>query len=234
MECTILKTLRIEPGVAADYRFFEPFHYRAGRPRGVTRVLMARCSATPEPTIGIAVETVPPLNAAARETLLGDRYAGLSRRDRALALNREMRTIARIVVLPAFRGIGIGLRLVEALLQSAQTPFVEAFAAMGRVHPLFERAGMDPVPLPPGPAVLRLQHALAEEGLRPIDLVDLPLDRISTALRESLRTFARRKEGPVECWLAEARHTLLSAPLYYFWRNPDVACPNLCNLRREP
>jgi GNAT superfamily N-acetyltransferase len=226
MACTVLRTLRIEPGVAADYRFFEPFHYRAGPPRGVTRVLLAFCGDGALP-VGIAVETVPPLNCAARERALPGRYAGLSRRDRAVALNRDVRTIARVVVHPIYRGTGIGVRLVCAILNSAETPFVEAFAAMGRVHPLFERAGMRRVEVPRAPESVRLEAALAVAGVRPIDLVDLPLRRVRGAFREALRHAARDKAAAPGAWLAEARRRLLSSPVYYLWQRPPGAAESV-------
>lgn len=217
--CTVARGVRIERGEAADYRWFERFHYRGGRPRGVARVFVAwcgggECDGMPA---GIVVETMPPLNAAARERALGWRYAGQGRRERAVALNGEVRTIARVVVHPRVRGIGIGVRLVRRVLETAATPYVEAFAAMGRVHPLFERAGMVRVAAPRWPAGERVRDALAACGLRPVDLVDLRAETAGEAVRAALKAFARDKRGTAAQWLAEARQRLLSAPAYYLW-----------------
>lgn len=58
-------------------------------------------------------------------------------------LNAEVRCISRVIVHPSFRGLGIGVGLVRHALDTATTPYTEAIAAMGWVHPLFEKAGME-------------------------------------------------------------------------------------------
>ena len=217
--CSVLRGLSLERGNAADYAALERFHYRGGRPRGVLRLFRARCDGT---LAGVIVETVPPLNCAAREVVLRGRYAGMDQRARAVALNREVRTIARVIVHPLFRGVGVGGMLVSHVLAQAQTPFVEAFAAMGRIHPLFERAGMKRVEELPGRDALRLLAALQAVGMRPVELVDAEARALPRELRAALRAFARNKQAGVLGWVEEARRKLLSRPVYYFWRSPEV------------
>jgi GNAT superfamily N-acetyltransferase len=218
--CSVLRALEIAGGAKADYLALEGFHYRGGRPRGVLRIFAARCGGT---LAGVLVETVPPLNCAARETLLRARYACLDRRARALAINRDVRTIARVIVHPLFRGTGVGTALVKHALARAQTPYVEAFAAMGRVHPLFERAGMRRIDVPLSRQARQLLAALDAARLRPIDLVDAAASRMPAAVRRALRLFAKDKEAGPGNWLEEARHRLLSRPVYYFWSMPAVS-----------
>ena len=50
--------------------------------------------------------------------------------------------IGRLIVHPQFRSIGLSTWLVRTMCARATTRYVEAFAAMGRVHPFFTRAGM--------------------------------------------------------------------------------------------
>jgi N-acetylglutamate synthase-like GNAT family acetyltransferase len=57
-------------------------------------------------------------------------------------VNRHVRTISRVIVHPQFRALGIASQLVRRILQDCPTRYVEAVAAMGAVHPFFERAGM--------------------------------------------------------------------------------------------
>jgi predicted N-acetyltransferase YhbS len=57
-----------------------------------------------------------------------------------------VRTIARVIVHPQFRGLGVAARLVRRICNECPTRYVEAFAAMGDVHPFFEHAGMTRVP----------------------------------------------------------------------------------------
>ncbi len=52
-----------------------------------------------------------------------------------------------MIVGARFRGLGIATRLVRAYLAGPLTPRTEAVAAMGRVCPFFEAAGMTPYPL---------------------------------------------------------------------------------------
>ena len=57
-------------------------------------------------------------------------------------INLHVRTISRVIVHPQFRGLGIASALVRRICEDCPTRYVEAIAAMGEVHPLFEKAGM--------------------------------------------------------------------------------------------
>ena len=72
----------------------------------------------------------------------GGRYGGPDRRAAAALLNAEVEAISRVIVHPVYRGCGLAVRLIRHALMHAETPMVEALAAMGAVHPLFEKAGM--------------------------------------------------------------------------------------------
>jgi GNAT superfamily N-acetyltransferase len=148
--------LRVERGSLADYRALEHFHYAPGQPAvpaGVWRVVYSDRgpwsshhpkSRTPNPKssrlVAVAVLTFPTPASRAREralNLTGPRYG------RKLALvNAHVRTIARVIVHPQFRGLGLAARLVRRVCEQCPTRYVEAFAAMGEVHPFFEQAGM--------------------------------------------------------------------------------------------
>ena len=72
----------------------------------------------------------------------GGAYALPDVRRRAALLNRDFRRLARVIVHPTFRGIGLAVLLVRHALAHAPTPYVEALAVMGRIHPFFQTAGM--------------------------------------------------------------------------------------------
>jgi hypothetical protein len=74
------------------------------------------------------------------------------------------------VVHPQWRGLGLAVRLVRQALATMTTPYTEALAAMGRVHPFFERAGMSPTLLPPDAVSRRLVSAAELAGLSQADL----------------------------------------------------------------
>ena len=94
--------------------------------------------------IAVAVLAFPTPCSRARERTLhlaGPRYG-----PKLAFVNRHVRTIARVIVHPQFRSLGVAARLVRRICEDCPTRYVEAFAAMGDVHPFFERGGMQRVP----------------------------------------------------------------------------------------
>lgn len=241
---------RIEPGTMRDYAGLARFHYRGGRPTAVTAVYRAvhdgptvigryRGCASDTEVVGVLVVTRPPLDCALRTIATSARYAGLGRREAARLLNREVRTIARVVIDPAWRGTGLAVRLVRYALAESETIYTEALAAMGRVHPFFERAGMTRYDRPPHPADQRLLDALAMAGIDAHLLASprIVAERIAAleltaqqCLDRALRRWHRvagagrnrrnRPHSPVsrDAALDAARRRLLSRPVYYLVR----------------
>ncbi len=167
------QTLRLEAGSMRDYRALSEHHYRSGAPCAPTAIYALRHDApdaaarfrgaAPRPTLaGVLVMARPQLGCTLRDHATGGRYRGLKRSEAADLLNAEVRTIARVVLDPRYRGLGLAVRLVKHALIHAETPYVEALAAMGRVNPFFERAGMVRYEAPPRPADARLLDALTE------------------------------------------------------------------------
>jgi GNAT superfamily N-acetyltransferase len=138
-----LRQVRIARGTRADYAALAAHHYRARPPVAVALVGVAwHVTRRRRERAGVIVLTMPFLNNAARTAATDGRFAGADPAARARRLNAEVRTIARVVVLPRYRGIGLGRRLVRWALTQAGTRYVEAVAQMGHVHPVLERAGM--------------------------------------------------------------------------------------------
>src|SRR5687768_16918906 len=136
--------LRIERGTFADYRALEHFHYAPGRPGvlvGVWRAVyedlrLSRCAGSTEAicnlrleekhfdrksatanckskTIAVAVLAYPTPASRARErtlNLAGPRYG-----PKLAFVNRHVRTIARVIVHPQFRGLGVAAQLVRRI-----------------------------------------------------------------------------------------------------------------------
>ena len=246
MPSTINKYITIGVGTRGDYEALKGFHYREGRPGAVMRVFAARYVGPEFPRFlregvggagggmlaGVIVESLPALACALRRVALPGVFEVGDRSLAAAKLNREMRTISRVIVHPIFRGAGVAVGLVRHLLERAETPYIEALAAMGRVHPFFKRAGMREYDRPPLAGAVRLMAALEREGLRAVDLVDgcgggtgdaiagFMGGRIDVTgfLRRELERFTRMPAGtPVEVMMAKARHGVLSQPVYYLW-----------------
>lgn len=250
--------LRLRLGTMADYAALSEHHYRAQRPATATRVLVLE---DPRPSIAerfaspggdetvlraagnhssrqrklpgaVLVESLPSLSCRMRDWALRERYGShLAARSRAALLNAEVRCISRVVVAPAWRGLGLAVRLVRAALAEPTTPVTEALAAMGKVNPFFERAGMTAYPRPTHAHDARFIAALGRVGLAPRDLALLDaawsridaLDRPTRGwlLKELHRWYrqyvgrASDHETDPRKQLVVARERLMLEPVYY-------------------
>lgn len=158
----------IERGSMRDFGAFAHLHYRAGAPGRPVHVLRARLLGRGEDAlVGALVVAMPTLNASWRGAAWPGAYDTGDARADAHRLNREVRTIARVVVDPRLRACGVATRLVRAYLREPLTVRTEAYAAMGACCPLFERAGMRVVRTPPPARHARLLDALAHCGVEP-------------------------------------------------------------------
>jgi len=141
---TVFQDIHIVRGALADYQELARFHYCRRPPVAPALVgaawhMVGRASPR---RAGAIVLTMPCLNNAARAAATGDAFVAPNPRERARLLNRELRTIARVVVHPRYRGIGVGTQLVRWALEHAGTRYVEAIAELGFVHPFLVRAGL--------------------------------------------------------------------------------------------
>lgn len=139
--CTVTNRIVIERGTRADYQALARFHYRGKPCAAFTRIWRARDLAT-EATAGVIVETMPCLRCTLRDVATQGKFKHADRVQAARAVNDNFRCIGRIIVHPAYRGAGLAVALVRRVLHEAVTPYVEAMAVMGHVHPFFELAGM--------------------------------------------------------------------------------------------
>ena len=248
--------LTFAPGTIHDYDVLASHHYRSGRPGTCARVLTLRSD---RPTVvgrfiqrrdesravAVLVESMPMLSCRLRDVALDGRYrrAGTNAvaAGRAALLNCEMRTISRVIVHPQWRGLGLATWLVRAALDDATTIFTEALAAMGDVHPFFERAGMAAHHRPMHEHDARLLAALQRCGLTANDLLVIDdlrgcIDALDEPLRcmlerELLRWQQRATRGGVcgrrttdgDSWiiavLHDTRQRLLCAPVYFLHDN---------------
>jgi len=107
-------------------------------------------------------------------------------------LNEELECISRVVVHPMFRGCGLAVKLVRRAIAAAETPMVEALAAMGAVHPFFEKAGMTAYRLGPDTHTARLISAAEVVGLNSSDLAaGAPVRRVLAGKRTKASHFLK-------------------------------------------
>ena len=197
--------------------------------------------------VGVIVYAMPVPNVALRNRATANRYVGLGSKAGALGLlNAEMRCISRVVIHPSWRGMGLARWLVAETLPQAGTVLVEALAAMGRVHPFFEQAGMTRYEGELSADSVRLIEAMRTVGITDTALSDT--GRLAAAWgelggterdwvgREVARFGARfgrpgrriadglrsgGEDAPGEIWHEAAvlvvKH-VWSNPVYYLWR----------------
>ncbi len=146
--------LVLRPGTYADYAALAPFHYRAAKPATLaliraidyhrpTRHAASTCppdTRTAPRVVGVIVLSYPVPMLLARHRALGTLGQSYGRQLRFA--NAHVRTISRVIVHPAFRGIGLAGALVRAAVNACPSPYIEAVAEMARLHPFFTRAGL--------------------------------------------------------------------------------------------
>jgi hypothetical protein len=193
-----------------------------------------------ERLVGVIVYARSPLALAARNLATGGRYRVGRGCSAGRLVNAELRIISRVVITPNWRGLGLARRLVADTMALVGTPYVEALAAMGRVHPFFEQAGMRAYPMPLPAAGERLRAGLEAAGVgradrRSAEALEARLAGLEAGARRlaerEIRRWARsylaaknhRTHRPERRRMLElvSRHAD-SAPVYYLWRRPPT------------
>ena len=178
-KCSIHRELEIVPGAMSDYRSLAAYHYRDNRPVAVKAVYTIRAKRSQGPLgrrpAGVIVYTMPNPRVALRTVALGGAFRGLDRQTELALLNRDVRSIARLIIEPRFRGIGLAVRLVRATMPRLEVPIIEALGVMPRVNPFLERAGMKAFAPGVPRAHVELLEALSVVGIEENDLIEPPI-----------------------------------------------------------
>lgn len=89
--------------------------------------------------VGICIFAAPAASLALRT-----QYFGISHPRSRLALsalNDQLWLLQRVVLHPTWRGAGIASLFIRRACELCPVPWIETLSAMGRIHPVFERAG---------------------------------------------------------------------------------------------
>jgi hypothetical protein len=229
----------------SEYHRLAHFHYRQGSPG-----LVSKCFGLYYPStsllsrdprlVGIIVYTHPPLNSRARnQATHGYFLTPPTRSERAKLINRDLRTIARVIIDPQFRSLGLASILVRQTLPLIGTPYIEASAVMGRFHPFFERAGMQRFDVPPDPRKQKLLTAFQNAGIPADLLLDPPaleqkIESLPSPLRLNLlaqiekhyttprqAVFSSKPRPELSWLLPRLTPWLLTTPTYFLWHAPE-------------
>ncbi len=242
--CSLHKMLDIVTGNLADYRQLAVHHYRDSCPAAVKAVfaLRPKCplgSLGTKPA-GAIVYTMPTPRVELRRVATGGIFADLDRQTELSLINRNIRCIARVVIEPRFRGIGLATRLVRDTLPRMDIPIVEALGVMPKVNPFLERAGMQSLADGRAPRIpldhVGLIEALSTVGIEEdrlinpesvqerLDALTWPAaDFIETRVQRFLKSHGRRRTMPPG--LERTRYILgklTHRPVYYIWFNPNL------------
>jgi ABC-type lipoprotein export system ATPase subunit/GNAT superfamily N-acetyltransferase len=209
----------VEAGRLGDYHRLGRFHYLAGPPALHKRVYVVRPPrvrrrhGAPDPA-AVLVISPPLLNVRGRNLATAGRYLPANRSAGTALLNAEIECISRVVVHPIYRGCGLAVRLIRHALADARTPLTEALAAMGTIHPLFERAGMRAWHLGPDEHQARLLGEARTAGLDQRDLWAVePVRRLLKRRTRRARRFGREFNRYLKRAICSQRRARLADPV---------------------
>ncbi len=240
--CTVTRNLEIVPGTRADYESLSHYHYREPNmgPYAAIFALKGKFrTATKLETVGVIVYSMPTAGAQMRNVATGGVFAGLDKGTRLKLINKNIRTISRVIIEPRFRSLGLAVRLVKETMPIMNVPFVEALAVMGKANPFLEKAGMTRYDAPPSANCVRLTSAFSAVGVDEQDLIDPAviqqkldsmlgtcpsmLDFIEREMTRFLQSYGQRRL--MQPGIERTRFILsklTDRPVYYMWRNPNV------------
>jgi len=241
-KCTVTRYLEIVRAGPGEYDYLSRFHYRqspAGLP-GPHVAIYAMKDTHPvrarfAPVVGVIVYTMPTAHAELRNVATGGMFCGFG--DRRLQLqmaNKYIRRIARVIIEPRYRGLGLASRLVAETMPKLGVGVIEAMAVMGQVHPFFEKAGMKRYEAKPAVRTAQLVEAMAMVGIGARQFIDpqavqdmldgLGPDEaefIERQISRFLQSYGKRRQ--MEAGIERTRYVLsklTARPVYYIWFNP--------------
>lgn len=240
--CSLLKYVTLCPGTIADYHRLSRYHYRDACLGPVAAVWTLRqhipLMHLEHAVIGVIVYTYPAPNCAARNAVLGPQFSSSDRAQSLRQLNQSIRTISRVVIDPAWRGLGLAAWLVRRTLPRLNVPYIESLAVMGRFNPFLEKAGMKRYPTPDNKKTLRLALLLSELNIPPtlwhdpeavheriVTLNAADTARLERGIHAFLGPFGKRRKMSQNLERTDfICRKLAYPPAYFLWRNQDVCC----------
>ncbi len=229
----------------SEYKKLAHYHYRSGSPgpsKDTFGLYIPNHSLLEQGLrlIGIIVYSLPPLNNQMRNIATSGRYLAVDdASSRAQLLNRELRTISRVIIDPQFRSLGLAYKLVRITLPMVGRLYVESSAVMGLINPFFEKAGMRKFLAPPdmkGQILLAaFRHVeIPVEKLLDLDFTIRRIKDLSPSDREFLlkqidkyyitarrAVFSSNIDSRLEWIIPRLASTLLQRPAYFLWKNEN-------------
>jgi hypothetical protein len=232
--CTVCKRLRVVSGDIGDYKDLSHYHYRDGRLGPFTNIFALK--SVLGKTIGVIVYAMPQLALELRNIAMNNMFTDFDRSTGLALVNKNIRCIARVIIEPRFRGLGLASRLVRETMPQMQMPIIEALAVMGLVNPFFEKAGMTAYTAKLPARCVRIVEALSLVGIERAELIDenrvhrklqqlrwSKTDFIERQIQLFLQSYGRRRN--MQPGLNRTRFILsklTERPVYYIWFNQEL------------
>jgi ABC-type lipoprotein export system ATPase subunit len=221
-DCSLLDKFSIRTGNKKDWLALERFHYRSGMPFGFIKIYVAEYTDEWNQQVlgGVRVYSPPPLVLAARNKVLG--YV-----PRNQEVNRDFVLSSRTVVLPKFRGIGLGQMMVKECNLLVGKKYVEAMAVMARYNPFHRKAGMDVIEMEPEPKIIKVHEELELLGFNPKFSASQNYTRnkiadMSTEEQEALRVFLVYKLPNIGFNVSAGSHSNFTKEgAYEYFKDPE-------------
>jgi ABC-type ATPase with predicted acetyltransferase domain len=138
-ECTLLAEVKIREASREEIRKLEHLHYRGKLPSNTTKIYAAYIN---QELAGAIAYTTPHFTLTPRNIALPQYKPTKPYQEYLKRLNRDITRIARVIVAPKYRGIGLGVKLVKETMPLTGKKYVETLAVMAKYNPFFEKAGM--------------------------------------------------------------------------------------------
>jgi DNA polymerase elongation subunit (family B)/ABC-type lipoprotein export system ATPase subunit len=130
--------VKVEVGTKEDYEKLKKFHYRQARLGALKKVY--KCTYKNE-LVGVIVIAYPHLALKGRNIALNNKIAKMTK-ENCDFINQKIDYVARVIVLPKYRGIGLSYYFLKEYFKLTDATYVETVAVMANYNPFFEKAGM--------------------------------------------------------------------------------------------
>lgn len=238
-ECSLMKEIVIEEGNINDFRILEFWHYKGGFKGWGAKTYRARLG---EKIVGVVLYTSPHIYLKARYEAF-PHLRELSKKSGKAYLdyiNKCFRRLARIVVHPKYRGIGLSTKLITETMPRLEVPYVECLAVMAKYHPFLEKAGMVRIDTTPSNIIEYIYRKLEEFGfnldmiqskkhnldvLKKLKKPDLKkvkkiiFEMYHSKFKRNVKLLEKVARGDIEA-MAEALKKTPIPTVYYVWKNP--------------
>lgn len=237
----ITNCLEILPAALADFKILEKYHYQTDPVNPATQIYKIRGINSTQDTFPDPMAVIvyrQPLPSLRARTMATKGYFSQAPTiaGRLRIVNQKIIYIARLIVDPRFRKLGLATWLLDDTLQRQAHPLVETLTPIDFTNKIFQRAGFKLYQMPAPPWYQRFEDILLslginEQNLKIPFLVQNRIDRLKSdqydhvdnEIRQFLHHFRHRRNMPAG--IKRTKYFLSKMPFpqaYLLWTNPRV------------